>query len=258
MISNIKKVAFPREHGSWGFFLEPILLSLLVGYSLNGLLLVLSSFVIFLAHQPIRVLLNKKNPKKIKSIAVITFVFYAFISLLLLSIVILEIEFEILGLFLISVLMMFGYLLLELKNLGRNLFAEFIAPIAITFIALNVVLLNNWTFTKIIFFGIVLLSRAIPTLLYIHTKVEIIKGKNISSLLLRVSEFIFLALIIFFALNNSVPYLSILAIAILIFRSVVGLLPKNKNEKTKEMGMKEFGFGILFVIINAIGYLFNY
>lgn len=257
MSLNIKKVSFPREHGSWGFLLEPLFLSLFVASSQNGLLLALTTFVIFLNHQPVRILLNEKDSKKIKSLAVVFFLIYFLVIGVLLILIIRETTLELLIPFSISIVIMFGYLLLEMKNYGRNLFVEFIAPVAITFIALNIVLLDGWEFEKIFAFGIVLLSRAIPTLLYVRTKVEIIKGLNAQSVWLRISELFFLILITFLAFNQSVPYLSIFAILLLVTRSVLGLLPKNKIEKIKRFGMKEFGFGILFVIINAIGYLFN-
>ncbi|MCP5064429.1 MAG: hypothetical protein GY936_18470 [Ignavibacteriae bacterium] len=257
MVSNIKKVSFPREHGSWGFLLEPLFLSLLVASTQNGFLLALATFIIFLNHQPVRILLNEKDSKKTKSSAIVFFLIYFLVIGVLLILIIRETTFELLIPFSISIVMMFGYLLLEMRNYGRNLFAEFIAPVAITFVALNIVLLDGWEFEKIFAFGIVLLSRAIPTLLYVRTKVEIIKGLNAQSVWLRISELFFLVLITFLALNNSVPLLSVFAILLLISRSIIGLLPKNKIEKIKKLGMKEFGFGILFVIINAFGYLFN-
>ncbi|MEE9432255.1 MAG: YwiC-like family protein [Melioribacteraceae bacterium] len=257
MLLNIKKVAFPREHGSWGFLIEPLLLSLLVAYTYNGLLLTLCTFVIFLAHQPARILLGKKDSKKLKSSALLFFILYSIIAILLLVVILSGTNIELLTPFLISIVLMFGFLVLEYNNFGRNLLVEFIAPVAITFVALNIVLFDGWTLEKIIAFGFVLLSRAIPTLLYVNTKVKIIKGQSTNSLLLRISEVLFLSLIIFLAVKNSVPYLSIFAILLLIVRSIIGLLPKNKNEKVRTMGMKEFGFGILFVIINAIGYLFD-
>jgi len=257
MWSNIKKVSFPREHGSWGFLLEPLTLSLLVASSPNGLLLALATFVIFLNHQPVRILLNENDSKKIKSSAIVFFLIYFLVIGILLISITRETTLELLIPFSISIVIMFGYLVLEIKNYGRNLFAEFIAPVAIIFVALNIVLLDGWEFEKIFAFGIVLLSRTIPTLLYVRTKVKIIKGQNSESLWLRVTELFFLILITILALIKLIPILSIFAVLLLISRSIVGLQPKNKMEKIKKLGMKEFGFGILFVVINAVGYLFN-
>ena len=57
---HLKQIAVPREHGSWGYTLEPLALALLVAFSVNGLLLSLVTFLIFFAHQPIRIIFNKK------------------------------------------------------------------------------------------------------------------------------------------------------------------------------------------------------
>lgn len=47
-------VAIPREHGGWGLTLEPVLLGLLVAWSLPGLLLGVAAFGAFLVRTPLK------------------------------------------------------------------------------------------------------------------------------------------------------------------------------------------------------------
>ena len=49
-----RSVAIPREHGGWGLTLEPVLLGLLVAWSLPGLLLGIAAFGAFLLRTPLK------------------------------------------------------------------------------------------------------------------------------------------------------------------------------------------------------------
>ncbi len=255
-INKLRKVAYPKEHGSWGFLIEPLLLALLVAYTNTGLLLALSTFVIFLAHQPVRILLNNHD-KVLKQVALIVLVVYSALVVFLLSEIFSQVEYEILFPFAIAIAMMFFFLILELLKLGRYLIVEFIAPVAISLIGLNIALFDGWTVNNLIAFEIVLLSRAIPTVLYVNVKLLFFKKLKTNLLPLRISEVFFLAITIILFIYCYIPFLSIIAVLMFITRSYIGLLPRNKNENVKKLGIKEFIFGFSFVIINAIGYLLN-
>jgi hypothetical protein len=49
-----RSVAIPREHGGWGLTLEPVLLGLLVAWSIPGLLLGIAAFGAFLLRTPLK------------------------------------------------------------------------------------------------------------------------------------------------------------------------------------------------------------
>ncbi|MFV0308199.1 MAG: YwiC-like family protein [Desertimonas sp.] len=52
--SRLKAVAWPREHGGWGLTLEPVLLGVLVAWSVPGLLIALAAFGAFLVRTPLK------------------------------------------------------------------------------------------------------------------------------------------------------------------------------------------------------------
>ncbi|GBD90846.1 hypothetical protein BMS3Abin04_01566 [bacterium BMS3Abin04] len=253
----IKQVAFPREHGSWGFVLEPLTLALLVAFTTDGFLIALSAFFIFLAHQPIRMLLNKKknNHLKVKKTAFVIFFFYLVISSLLLFCAISNEALLVFIPFIIAIVMMTVYLFLELLQLNRNLFTELFAPVAITFIATSIVLAADWEIDKVFVFWVVLVSRSIPTTFYLHEKIRMLKKMTISKTLTNFSGLSFLAVIIFFGVKKLAPYLSILAVLILFVRAFIGLSYSSKKISIRKIGILEFVYGGLFVIINAIGYI---
>ena len=253
---HFTKVAFPKEHGSWGFFLEPIILSLFIAYSNNGLLLAICSFFLFLAYQPMSYII-KQIPKYLLPSSYTYLVIYIFVALLLfLQILFNNDDINLLIPFAVAILLMLIFKFMEFKNLNRNLLVEFLAPISVTLMAVSIVLFKINDLLFIIGFTIVLLSRSIQTTLYVNNKLKFFKGYDYSKSIVNISGALFLIALIILSIFNITPYLSIAAILMLIMRSQLGLLEKNKSEKVKIVGIKEFIYGFLFVVINVFGYLY--
>jgi len=252
----IKQVAFPREHGSWGFVLEPLTLALLIAFTTDGFLIALSAFFIFLTHQPVRVLLNRKknNHLGVKKAALIMSLFYLVVSSVLLVTAITNESLFVFIPFIVAIVMMTFYLFLELLHLNRSLFTELFAPVAITFIATSIVLAADWEINKVFVFWVILVSRSVPTTFYLHEKIKMLKKQKANKFLAHFSGLIFLIVIAFFAVKGLAPYLSILAVLILVTRAFIGLTHSDKKISIRKIGILEFFYGGLFVIVNAIGY----
>jgi hypothetical protein len=61
---NVKTIALPIEHGSWGFVFEPLTAGLLIAFSPSALWIVLLVVGAFLTRQPLKVLLNAWQAKR--------------------------------------------------------------------------------------------------------------------------------------------------------------------------------------------------
>ena len=252
--NNIKSVAFPREQGSWGFMLEPLILALLIAFTTNGFLIALSAFIIFLSHQPVRIIANKKSNKELKLTASIIFIIYSSIAAILIFTAFLNMKLILFLPYFTALLLMTIYLLLELKGYGRLLAAELIAPVAVSLIAVSITFADGWPLYFIIPFWIILLSRSIQTTFYVNAMVKIIKNQSASPLLTYTSGFIFLLIVTLNAFQHLSPFLAIAAVIILIIRSFVGFTSTNKKVNIKKIGIMEFVYGIVFIILVAIGY----
>lgn len=254
---HLKQIAFPREHGSWGYTLEPLVLSLLVGFSVNGVLLALSTFIIFLAHQPIRIIFNKSLNNKLRIKAYLIFSIYAVSSMVLLILVLLDSSFYQLLPFFISVIIMFGYLLLELNNVKRNIVIELLAAVSVGLIAMNIVLLNGWNWAYAAAFWFVILSRAVPTTFYVRSKLQIAKKQPTQELSVFVSSFVSLLIVFVLTYFSYLPLLSIAAVLMLISRAYIGIYKLRGKLNVKKLGIMEFVYGIIFVLLVAAGYKFG-
>lgn len=257
LATQIKQIAFPREHGSWGYTLEPLILALLVGFSIDGLLLAICTFFIFLAHQPVRIIFNQKFNKNYKLKAYLIFTLYSVIALVSIAIVFLNFGFDNLLLFLIAMLLMFGYLVLELSNIKRSVMSELVAAGAVGIIASNIVLLAGWGSVEIVSFWFIILSRAVPTTFYVRGKLQIAKKQKVQEFSILISSFLSIVVISSLVFVTNIPALTIIAVLMLTGRAYVGMYKSDRKVNVKKLGIMEFGFGILFVIIVAVGYNFN-
>lgn len=254
---HLKQIAFPREHGSWGYTLEPLALALLVAFSVNGLLLAFVTFLIFLAHQPVRIIFNKKLNNKFRTKAFPIFLLYAISAMVLLFMVLIELSFYQLLPFFISVIIMSGYLLLELNNVKRNIVTELLAAVSVGLIATNVVLIIGWNWAYAAAFWTVILSRAIPTTFYVRSKLQIAKKQPPQELSVFVSSFASLLIVSILSYFLYLPLLSIAAVLMLIGRAYIGIYKSAGKVNVKKLGIMEFVYGIVFVLLVAVGYNFG-
>jgi len=250
------RIALPQEHGSWGFFLEPIILAVLIAYSPPGVFLAISSFFIFLAHQPIRVLFDKKISRENKSFAFAIFLAYAGISLLFLWKVFSLVNFYSLFPYFFSLLLMIGFLFIEINTRKENFIARLVPPLAVCLTAVSIVLFSRTDIEFATAFYWVLLGRSATTSIYIHEKLKKLKREKFYFSRVMIIHLLFLFVLLFLVILGNVPILSIVALLILFVRSIIGLKSQKKTN-VRKIGLWEFAHGVIYLVIVSIGYLLN-
>ncbi len=244
----------PSEHGSWGFVLEPLVLSLIVAYSLPGLLLSLCTFFMFLSHQPIKNLFKRKNINPNKKISQIFLAIYFLFILTFFAIVLFQVSLTFLIPFGISLIVMINYLFTLYNQKNRKLVNELSAPVSISLIALSIVLFDGWQIENVIAFWFILLARSIPTTFYVHAKLLMIKKKSAKKGLPILLGGIFTIILLLFSIFSYSPYLAAAASLLLLIRAYTGLYASKHKVKIRTFGIWEFIYGGLFVLIVTVGY----
>ncbi len=219
---TFSKVALPKEHGAWGFVLEPLLFSLLVAFTLDGLLLALAMFFMFLSSQPFKLITAKLTPKKLQLAARVALLFYFSISIVFFVVLIIGANFNSLIPFYTALIVLIIYKVAEYNSLSRNLFVELLPIFSMTLVSISIVMIDTSFSINPIVFGILLLSRAVPTVFYINAKVKWVKGFKFSVLPTHLLNVGFLLLVIYACLNNFLPLLSILGSVLLTIRAIIG------------------------------------
>lgn len=252
---HIKQAVLPSEHGSWGFVLEPLILTLMIAYSPAGFLLSITAFFLFLSHQPMKNIFKKYKNKRLLNASLLFLIIYLLISFFCFSLVFSEIKFYSLIFFGVAIVIMIFYFFLELLGKNRNLISEMIVPISISIIALSIYSIKTLQIEFIIAFFFVLLARSIPTIFYVHAKLLLIKKKKPKNNTSIISGNLFSIILFISAVLGYSPYLAVVASLLLLIRKYIGLFVSKDNIKIRTFGIWEFIYGGLFVVITAAGYI---
>lgn len=252
---KIRAAAYPKEHGSYGFTLEPLALALLAGYSVTGLYLALGTFLAFLAHQPVRLLLAPKgNDKKI---AAVFFIAYGAAALLLFYRFLSSVPFQQSLPFISGLALMFFYLWMEYKHLHRRLFIEMIAPAAISLIAVSILLAGGWNMLSAFGAFFLLSARFIPTAIYIHYRLQAAKRLPADKGSVVLSSGIALIGIATLTGMGIIPVLGLSGVVVLTVRALWGISERSRPLTVKQIGIREFIYGIVLILLASVGYLFS-
>ncbi len=251
MNHNLKAVILPREHGSWGLTFEPLTLALIAAYSSSGLLLFLGATAAFFAHPPARKLLAREKKNQY---ALPFFILYGGLAGALMGIYVYSTTWPASGPLLLALLLMIAYLILEAFSLGRELYTEITASLAVGLMALSIVLSGGWAWPQALAFLLLLYLRSVSTTLYVHHRLLLDKKQLPSVFKAMGWQALSMASAVMLWLNGSIPLLALTAVLILTARALWGLSSKRKKTTVRKIGMMEFAFGLQFVILSAIGY----
>lgn len=251
----IKSIALPREHGAWGYVLEPLVLGLLVAFSVKGLCLAVGALLAFMAHQPVRIFFSAQQ--RAKRPAFLFILLYGIPALAFFALFVYKTDLYIFLPFIFALLFMVIYLILDLSGFNRKMITRLISPTAIDLIAVSIVLASGWGLVEAAAFFILLLSRAHPTTFYVRAKLRQKEVGNYYDVLVVTLHLLALFATGFFVYLKHIPWLALIAVFMLFVRAVYGIYFNKINRIPKQVGIREFVFGILFVFISAAGYIFK-
>ena len=253
----IKSVALPAEHGGWGFLIEPIILGMLVAGSWQGALLALSAFGVFLIHQPLKVATKDrlKGRRPARTIWAERFVGgYGLLAIVPMLILMATTPIT----FLIPIALAIPFASIQLyydaRNQSRNLIPEVCGALALAMVAPSIAILGGWETGTALILWTVLCLRAITAILYIRTRLKAERDQIAPVNLVWGLHVLALVIITGMSISDITPLLTIVAFGLLLLRAYLGLSRYRKARPVKVIGFQELGYGILTVVIIALGY----
>lgn len=238
--------------------LEPFVLGALVAGSGGGWLLALAALGAFLLHQPLKIaikdrLKGRRPPRALWAerftvgyglLAIVPFALLVLTSTDRTFLVPLALAVPLVGV----------QLAFDARNQSRALLPEVAGSLALGMIAPSMALLGGWTLPRALMLSLVLAARTVPSILYVRARLKVEHGKPTSPALAWASQATALIGVVVLALVGAVPYLSALAMLILLVRAVIGLSALRKPRRAAIIGMMEMSYGLLTVILTALGY----
>jgi len=254
---NLRSIALPAEHGGWGFLLEPIILGLLVAPSIRAVLIAVAAISFFLVHQPLKLAIkdHRKKRRVLRTAWAEKFAIgyglagsIAFLSVLLtspLSFVIPLMIGSIFGLV---------QLIYDSQNKSRHIIPQLCGAAALASTVMAITLLSGWSWLAALMLWLLLVVRAITSILYVRARLRLEYGKTYSAALVHGTHVFSLLLIVTLAGRDLIPELVLIPFILLTCRAFYGLSPWRKSVQPKVVGFSELAYGIITILIIAIGY----
>jgi len=258
---RLKVVALPAEHGGWGFSLEPVALGLLVAPSLAGLFLALAMMSAFLARQPLKMVTGDHRRRRrlartpVAERFALLYILVAALSLL--AAIKTTTSYE----FLLPLLLAAPLALIQLAydrlSRSRALLPELAGATAMASIVAGIALAAGWPRSVALGLWAVLALRVVPTILYVRARLKMLHRHEASTATVVVMHVLALALALALMWLRLAPALSVVALLLLLVRSLFGFSSYDRQASAKRIGIRELGFGAMTVAAIALGHYFN-
>lgn len=254
---RLGQVAFPTEHGSWGFLLEPILAGLAIAFSPGGAWVSVMVIGAFLIRQPLRIILidrlgGRRLPQTPYAVRFALFYLAIFAVGLIGSVSTLSssafIPFALILPFAVY------QIYCDATRKSRQLFAELIGSAAIASSIAVIALAKGWSEPQAFSLWAILAARSVASILYVRNRLNLEKGKPSSQLVPIAAHLAALALVLTLAVYGLGPYLVAVIFAVLLARCTIGLSSYRKKVKAMKIGIGEVIYGLLTVISLIVGY----
>jgi YwiC-like protein len=254
----LRSVAVPVEHGGWGFLVEPIVLGLALAPSRSGVLIALAALAAFLARHPLKLALGDRRrtmryPRTALAERVALAYLAAALAALLLALGLASARFWLP----IALAAPFAALQVYSDARGRNrdLAAELSGALALASTVAVITLAGSWPAGAALLLWLLLVARASTSILYVRARLRLDRGASTGSAPVVVAHLVGLALVAGLAALGAIPWLAVVALAILFVRAAHGVSRYRRPLMPKALGFQELGFGTLTVFLLALGYI---
>jgi hypothetical protein len=252
-----KAVALPAEHGGWGFLAEPVILGLALAPSAAGACLALAALAGFLARHPLRLLLiDRRKGARYPRTALAERAFAGFAGLAVAFLAVASVLTP--SPFWLPLLATapIGLVAVAFDALGRGREA---LPQAGGAVALGAsataIALAGGAPTGFAWGAWTLLAlRAVTSVLYVRARIRLDRGLAAGPRAVHVGHAAALAAAVGLASTGWAPWLAPAVFFVLLARSGWGLSPRRRPVRPQVLGFQELGYGLLTLVLLAVGY----
>jgi hypothetical protein len=254
---DLKQIALPSEHGSWGFLFEPIVASLAIGFSLPGAMIAVMTIGGFLARQPLKVLIIDRAGQRIAErarIATRLIVMFCSVALLCFALAVYTAGLVPFAPFLFVLPLACVQIYFDGSRKSRGLLPEIFGAITISASSAAILLAAGLGWLSALSLWAVMVSRLIPSIIYVRNRLKLEKGKSYSltAVLLTNAAAIIVAALL--AYNGVASALVLIIMILLLIRAMAGLSPNRRRLKAMKIGILEVVYGTLTVAAIIAGF----
>lgn len=253
---SFKSVALPAEHGSWSLVSEPIVLGMLVAPTWAGLALVIAAFFVFLFNRPFKVYWTDRRRRRFYERTAMARRYALIFGAIALVAAIAA--FALGGWrpfvpFLLAAPLLLVFMIYDQRP-GRHWQAELVAPVAFAALVMSVALAGGYSWVVGLALWGFMSLRAVPAVMFVRARIKLDKGKPVSVWGTIGAHIAAVVLVSLFVWQGWLPMTAAIAMAILLGRALWGFSNYRWRSSMKALGFLETGFGLLAVLLVAIGF----
>jgi hypothetical protein len=254
---RLRTIAFPTEHGGWGFLAEPVLLGFALAPSGAGLAIGVATVSAFLIRHPSKLYWRNRHRLDLSPrfrIARRFALLYGAIAVAGFAVAMALVGWKPLLPFLILSPLFATYTAFDVKNQARRIVPEIVAPMGLAASAPAIALAGGWEWSVAWTLWLLLQARAVPSILYVRARLRLERGNKIDRRPSIISHLAAIAVGAALWSADVAPLLTTCALVVLLVRSVRGLSQGRRPAKAMEVGFSELGFGLGYVLVTVIGF----
>jgi hypothetical protein len=252
-----KPVALPVEHGGWGLLAEPVLLGLVLAPSGAGACLGLATLAAFLARHPFRLaLLDRRRRVRYPrtSLAERFCAAYVAVSALALAAAYALAPSAFWPPLVLAAPIGIASLAFDARGRSRDAPAEITGAIALAGAAAAIALAGGAAPSVAWSAWALLALRAVTSVLYVRARIRLDRGLPAGPVAVHIGHAAALCAASLLGLAGWAPWLASAVFAVLLARSGWGLSSKRRRIRPQVLGFQELGYGVLTVVLLAVGY----
>jgi hypothetical protein len=251
-----KALALPAEHGGWGFLAEPIVLGLVLAPSAAGLLLALAAVAAFLMRHPLRlVLVDRRKGTRYPRTALAARIAagYAALALVALAGAVARGASPWAPLLLAAPagLVAIGH---DAFGRSREALPEAAGAVALGGSATAIALAGGASAGAAWGAWALLALRAVTSVLYVRARIRLDRGLPAGPRAVHAGHAAALLAATGLAAAGWAPWLSAVVFLVLLLRSAWGLSSLRRPVRPQVLGFQELGYGLLTLLLLAVGY----
>lgn len=256
----MRGVALPAEHGAWSFWLEPVLLALLIAPSATGMFIAVLSLASLLIRQPLKILLidirKHKVYRRTRQSALFVSL-YGVIAAAAIVAILWRAEYQalipLIPAYLVAAVVIWHF---DVEGDSRAWLPEALAAAVMAAFAVSICLAGGWKWDTAAAVGVILLARAVPAVMYVRARLRQIKSGNNAILIPIVLHGLTLCAVLLLNWFTLAPLLATAAVLTLLARAIF-FLRFGAPFEPRILGIQEVVIGLAYVALVAAGYLLD-
>jgi hypothetical protein len=251
---TFRSVAFPTEHGGWGFTFEPILLGLLVAPTATGWELGVAATAVFLARRPIKLVttdLVRRRWLKRSSTALAAAGLYGLIAIAGAAGAVVTREGPFWWPLIVAMPLALVSLRADAHSQNRGLVPQLSGAVAMGSTVAAITMGAGWGWVPSFGLWGVLATRDVAAIVLARGMVRRFKSKAVPHGPILWVQMAAILATIGLALADASPWLSVVAMGLLAVTSIISL--RRPPVPARMVGWTQMGVGMIVVLLTALG-----